>query len=79
MLIHIFTYMVNEFINVILYFHRPLRPSLRHKQMKDDADVEDAAYDIRPDLAPAEDILVGSLSVSIFLVPIHSDGLSHTY
>ena len=26
--------------------------------MKDDADVEDAAYDIRPSLAPAEDILV---------------------
>ena len=63
---------VSEFINVILYFHRPLRPSLRHKQMKDDADVEDAAYDIRPDLAPAQDMLVCSHSVTIVLSPFRA-------
>ena len=42
--------------------HRPLRASLRQQRtiMNDDADVDDAAYDVRPALVPAEDILVCS-------------------
>ena len=38
----------------------PLRASLLQQKtmMHDDADVDDAAYDVRPTLVPAEDILV---------------------
>ena len=53
---------MNNYFLLIYMFYRPLRPSLPQQRtaMKDDADIEDAAYDIRPALVPAEDILVCS-------------------
>ena len=46
--------------DMLTVYCSPLRASLLQQKtmMHDDADVDDAAYDVRPTLVPAEDILV---------------------